>query len=41
MDPYYYLIPVWLSCFMLQAKQPELPEAMFTPFGLSNLESAS
>jgi len=41
MDLYYYLIAVWLSSFMLQAKQPELPQATFTPFELSNLGSAS
>ncbi len=41
MDPYYYLIPVWLSSFMLPAKQPELPEAMFKSFELSNLWSVS
>ncbi len=31
MDSYYYLIAVWLSSFMLQAKQPQLPEATFYP----------
>jgi hypothetical protein len=41
MDSCYYLIAVWLSSFMLQAKQPQLPEATFKPFELSNLESAS
>ena len=41
MDLYYYLIAVWLSGFMLPAKQPELPEAMFKSFELSNLGSAS
>jgi hypothetical protein len=41
MDSYYYLIAVWLSSFMLQTKQPQLPEATFKPFELSNLESAS
>jgi len=41
MDPYYYLKAVWLSSLMRQAKQPELPEATFKPFELSNLEPAS
>ena len=41
MDPRYYVIAAWLSSFTHQAKQPELPEATFKPFELSNLQSAS
>jgi hypothetical protein len=46
MDPRYYVIAdyviaAWLSSFMLQTKQPQLPEATFKPFELSNVESAS
>jgi len=41
MDPNYYLIAAWLSSLTHPAKQPELPEATFKPFELSNLQSAS
>ena len=37
MDPNYYLIAAWLSSLTPQTKRPELSEAAFKPFDLSNL----